>query len=323
METPAEIQARVEEEFDLELKAVRELDSLSDSLLDLWSERGGMRCEGDRILSLAIARGTTTFKAAIHLIEGGFGREALMLNRSMFEGMAVAHWIAANPDEAAERFAKANEFEIHLMREKVRDIHPDIDSVRGPGELDATQQAEAEKLFGRGNQLLWTGHRNLWDLVKKVESQWEEPGRSALIAYLKFEHERNTKLMHASASAIFDLILDPAATRGGRPGISVRIGPGSDSLEGALLGVFFNHTNLLSLLVDHFELGEEAGLDVKRLTIEKQFAFAVIDALEVRDTGRNDPCPCGSGSKFKTCHWDRVRRRGSGAHLAGSHAPSA
>lgn len=28
------------------------------------------------------------------------------------------------------------------------------------------------------------------------------------------------------------------------------------------------------------------------------------------DVGRNERCPCGSGKKFKTCHWDWYRRQG-------------
>jgi len=24
--------------------------------------------------------------------------------------------------------------------------------------------------------------------------------------------------------------------------------------------------------------------------------------------GRNDPCPCGSGKKFKRCHWEKAMR---------------
>lgn len=33
-------------------------------------------------------------------------------------------------------------------------------------------------------------------------------------------------------------------------------------------------------------------------------AHAVSDPVRnpVRDVGRNDPCPCGSGRKFKKCH---------------------
>ena len=26
-----------------------------------------------------------------------------------------------------------------------------------------------------------------------------------------------------------------------------------------------------------------------------------------RDIGRNDPCPCGSGQKYKRCHYNRHR----------------
>lgn len=26
------------------------------------------------------------------------------------------------------------------------------------------------------------------------------------------------------------------------------------------------------------------------------------------NSGRNDPCPCGSGKKFKNCHWRRKTR---------------
>lgn len=28
----------------------------------------------------------------------------------------------------------------------------------------------------------------------------------------------------------------------------------------------------------------------------------------LRDTGRNDPCPCGSGEKYKACHWVEDQR---------------
>ena len=81
-----EIRENVERGFDLELKAVRNLDALSDRLIAQWTEQAGNRNAADRILTLSIARGTTTFKACQRLVLGGFGREAMMLNRSMFEG---------------------------------------------------------------------------------------------------------------------------------------------------------------------------------------------------------------------------------------------
>ncbi|MBI4549578.1 MAG: SEC-C domain-containing protein [Candidatus Omnitrophica bacterium] len=28
-----------------------------------------------------------------------------------------------------------------------------------------------------------------------------------------------------------------------------------------------------------------------------------------KDVGRNDPCPCGSGKKFKKCCYDKIERK--------------
>jgi hypothetical protein len=297
-----DVRTNVEREFGLELEAVRNLDDFSDSLIDTWQRSAGNRSEADRIITLSIARGTTNFKACQHLVLGGFGREAQMLNRVMFEGMAVAHWVAANPSEAEVRFKEANEFEIYLMRERVSEANPDLDLPSGAGELSPREIASATKKFGRNNQRLWTGHKSLWELIDAVEDQWEEPGRSALRIYLKDEHQRNSKQMHASASALFGLALDPGALQGGQRGMTARIGPGPEKIDGALLGAFFSHSNLLSLIVSHYELGAEAETEMERITNENQFAFAVIDPEIAKATGRNDACPCESGKKFKQCH---------------------
>jgi hypothetical protein len=302
-----DIREKLERDFDLELQAVRNLDALSDRLIARWAEQAGNRNAADRILTLSIARGTTTFKACQRLVLGGFGREAMMLNRSMFEGMAVAHWVAANPELAAPRFDEANEFEIFLLRKRIANEAPDLPQPKGPGELTDEEADAAAKKFGRNNERLWTGHRNIWELVDDIEDQWEESGKTALRVYLRDEHQRNTKQMHASASALADLTLDSLTPRGDRTGMTVRLGPGPEELDGALLGAFFIQANLLSLLVSHYELGADAEAQVELITTENQFAFAVIDPDATKNTGRNDPCPCGSGKKFKNCHWDRAR----------------
>lgn len=308
MEAEADVQANIEREFDLELVAIRNLDALSDRLIDRWPQQAGNRNEADRIISLLIARGTTTFKACLRLVLGGFGREAQMLNRSMFEGMAVAHWVSAHPEEASTRFTEANEFEIHLMRERVASANPDLDLPRGAGELTQNQIAAAKTKFGPHNDRFWTGHRNIWKLVDDIENQWAEPGRTALRVYLREEHQRNTRHVHASTGALISVSLDPNTSREGRPGMTLRLGPGPEEIDGALLGAFFIHCNLLSLLASHYELGTEVEAEIERVTIENQFAFAIIDSDMARNTGRNDPCPCESGKKFKNCHLGYARQ---------------
>jgi len=154
METRDQIRAKVEQQFDLELAAIRRLDGTSDGLLDLLPQQG-LQTEGDRILAMAVARGMTAFKAVLSLIEEGFGREALMLNRSMFEGAAVAYWVFSNQEKAAEHFALANEHEIHLMGEKLDAVGIEDPVPSGLGRLSGAKLEKAQKLLGKDNQRLW------------------------------------------------------------------------------------------------------------------------------------------------------------------------
>jgi uncharacterized protein YecA (UPF0149 family) len=84
--------------------------------------------------------------------------------------------------------------------------------------------------------------------------------------------------------------------------MSLRIGPGSDELETAFLGLFFIQHNLLRLLAEEFDLGADALAELGECVAKNQYAFAVMDEETVPETGRNDPCWCGSGRKFKKCH---------------------
>jgi hypothetical protein len=301
MEPDGQIRESVERQFGLELSAVRELNTLSEQFLTAMSAGRGTRHKADDIVAFSAVRETTSFQAALRLAELGFGRQVMMLNRSMFEGMAVAHWVAANRDDAADRFDKANEFEIHLLRKKVVTSQPDA-RISDAGRLDPERVAECERLFGKNNQRLWTGHDSLWALVKDIEDRWETAEREALKLYLKYEHERNNKELHPSASALFASVKNPAARQDGRPGMSLRIGPGSDELETAFLGLFFIQHNLLRLLAEEFDLGTDALAELGKCVERNQYAFAVIDEATVRETGRNAPCWCGSGKKFKKCH---------------------
>lgn len=301
MESGDQIQKKVERQFKLELAAVRELNALAERFLTAMSAGRGMRDKADSIIAFSAVRETTTFQATLRLVEAGFGRQAMMLNRSTFEGMAVACWVAANRQEAVDRFDKANEFEIHLMREKVVASQPDA-QVSDSGKLDPERVAECERLFGKNNQRRWTGHDSLWALVKDIEGRWEDAERQALRLYMKYEHERNNKELHPSASALFASVSDPLARQDGRPSMSVRIGPGSDELETAFLGLFFIQQNLLRLLIEEFDLGVDALAELGNCVEKHQYAFAVKNEATDRDIGRNEPCWCGSGKKYKKCH---------------------
>jgi SEC-C motif-containing protein/uncharacterized protein DUF5677 len=301
METDDQVREKIERRFKLELAAVRDLNALSDRFLGAISTGRGTRDKADEILAFSVARETTTFKATLCLVEAGFGRQAMMLNRSTFEGMAVAYWVAANRQEAVERFDKANEFAIHLMREKIVASQPDAE-VSEVGKLDPGRVEESERLFGKHNQHLWTGHKSLWKLVKDIEDRWEEAERKALKLYFDYEHQRNNMELHPSASALFSSVRNPLAREDGRPGMTLGIGPGSAELDAAFLGLFYIQQNLLRLFVEEFDLGADALAELGDYVEKNQYAFAIQDEPTDSRTGRNDPCWCGSGKKYKKCH---------------------
>lgn len=306
MTTPQEIRDHVEQDFAGELQAARALDKLTDRLLNIWSTEGGFKADVDRIVGLQVARGTTSYKAVLHLVHGGFGKQGLMINRSMFEGMAVAHWVAANPVEALARFYRSGDYSIHKNREQILQLDSEAPADL-PGEItgEALRQAIAD--FGRHNERPWTGHRNLWELVNAVEDQWDEPGRTGLRLFLSTHHQQSNQEMHGGVLSLVGHSLGAESLRDGVRGTTLRVGAGPDDIDDALMGAFFIQANLLGLLASHFGLGDLALQDLQRVTEENQYAFAVVTAADVRDVGRNDLCPCGSKRKFKNCHIDQVR----------------
>jgi hypothetical protein len=75
-------------------------------LFEDWETRGGrgMTSTADGLVVALLARSADTFACSARLCRMGFGAQSAMLNRSLFEDMADAHWIVADPDTAAARF---------------------------------------------------------------------------------------------------------------------------------------------------------------------------------------------------------------------------
>ena len=249
-----------------------------------------------------MARSMKTFAAAIDLCRLGYGEQAATLNRSLFEGMAVAHWIHANEEEACARFARASRFDRHLTIELFESIgwlsdDRDVDS--------AWRLADAElppyrHEFGRFGDRLWTGHSHLRDLVRSIEDQWpNEEDRDLLWKFLDVVHRDNNQMLHSTAAGMARVV-----SRNAEGALLLRGAPASSHISKALYGANWIAMNSLTLVWDRFELPDRDDLDA--LLTEHSFLFIRLDPGEVRSVGRNDECPCGSGRKFKNCHWDQV-----------------
>jgi hypothetical protein len=115
-------------------------------------------------------RSIQTFDAAIFLCDRGYGPQALMLGRSLFEDMAVAYRTRREPTRARESFIEHLEHSREVYRDSLRElglpIPPELDATPA---LDPDRRAELDKKFGRHGHKLWTE-----DHVRKIVDEIEE-----------------------------------------------------------------------------------------------------------------------------------------------------
>ena len=99
-----EIQAAAEAIAKLHAAELAACAALRDFLLEVVRPWGGRSLNPERtedaLLAALLSRSSNTFWAAIELCQIGFGEQALMLNRSLFEDMVDAHWVTVDPTTA-------------------------------------------------------------------------------------------------------------------------------------------------------------------------------------------------------------------------------
>jgi hypothetical protein len=254
MDAADEARQSIAENFGYQLQACRHLQAIADSQWESpWPGRAP-RQRHELLIAAETARATKTFRAVLTLCEVGFGEQAAMLNRGLFEGMAVAHWINAHPEEAIERYAKQSRHTQLLWAGTLRRLGWD----KGAPALPVPEAGELEelaKLFGPHGTRLWTGHRNLPDLLRSVEDQWDAQGIADLWTFHDIAHRDNNLVLHSGASA-----LERAAAGRSEESIVFDIGPSNRHIAQGLLGAFWPYLQTLSLLMDAFEFPDRPAL---------------------------------------------------------------
>lgn len=109
------------------------------------------------ILQLTLlTRAATLAEAILHLAEASFGREAMMMNRALFELNLDARWAAKSPREAEARFVEYARFSQQLEKDLVAKW-PELKIAANPGSLSADEIESAKKRFGTWAHRGWTG----------------------------------------------------------------------------------------------------------------------------------------------------------------------
>jgi hypothetical protein len=293
--TEDEIEVSIARQFGRELTCCFELRDAYMSRCEPWTGRNTSGA-GDRIMLLEVGRSTKTYRASIELARRGYGEQSAMLNRVLFESMAVARWINSNEDEAVANFPRALEFEDYLT----------VDRLRNTGWLDSQEELDAPDLsddqlrelrrdFGAYNERLWTGHSNIRGLLDSIRDQFSDEEWQVLQNYLRTGHQENNQLLHSSVGGLRQAFVD---LEDGRYGIWT--GPSDAMIDRVLFSAHMIYQQALLLAIERFNFADEKGL--ADLLQQHQAVFTRLSAEELKEVGRNDPCPCGSGKKFKHCH---------------------
>lgn len=286
---------QVERLHNRQLRACEELLHFVLGVLEPWRGRPLDQAH-DGVMAAIFARSLTTYWAALELGRIGFGEQAAMLNRSLFEDMVDLHWIVENPDTAVERYEAHLRHGQMVLADALR-AHPDFMPADELPEFDSDEREPLDKLFGTFGHKSWTSV-NLRNRVDAIEHLWgEERARRQLRFFRDLVHRENNQLLHVSAQGLNQMVRRSGPEESG---IVFKLGPADDYLDRTMFGAFWIYGQSVSVVLDHFDFTERDDFD--RVFGDLLPAFRQLSDDEIRTTDRNDACPCGSDKKFKHCH---------------------
>lgn len=261
-----------------------------------WNSEGGI----DSVIGGETARSLKTYRATLVLARAGFGEQATMLTRSLFEGMLVTAWARAFPDEAVELFEKHRRLTI-AQWQAVFERWDTAEGIEFIETVPADERATLEKLFKPYGNGPWTT-RSIHKLVAEVRDSWVADA-SELDGALTTLHRHANQTLHSSSSSIAGPVSDS-----GDGSVDLRVGPASGHVATAMYSAYWCLARTVTVFCEHFDITNTESIEE---TFERGFpAFYRLTEKDEK-TPRNAPCPCGAGKKYKKCHGapERPRQR--------------
>jgi hypothetical protein len=260
----ARIAGEVRTHFGPGLALCEQLRDVGVRAVDLggWQGRPIEADTVDVLIAAEAARATKTYLGALSLVMGGYGTQAMMLTRSLFEGTVVAHWATLEPEAAWKRFVQHGRHAQLLWGQTF-----ETEGWQEPTALSPEQQQERKQLdnlFGKHGQLPWTG-LNTWKMVEKISHLWDDDGVQ-LQRHQRIALRDANEVLHATASGL----IGSAAHHGNSLGFDAF--PSGRYIARALISAFWCYLQTLSLLFDHFGFCS-AREEVRQLSGRMEEAF--------------------------------------------------
>jgi hypothetical protein len=252
----------------------------------------------DLALAAHLARATKTTLGIFRACEHGFGEIAMGALRTLGETTASAYWMSLDKDARADQFEQYAQLEAIATKKFVDDMG--WADVQMPAELhDKEWIAKVEARFP--NPVWGWMQQPMNRVIAAIRPCWpDEASRAQLDGMARTLHEFGDRHSHVGAS---DTVRYLRVIE--EEGLTVSLGPTRTWVPQALFPTAWWYGQTFDLaaetwtMADLAEWREQFNIWLARCT--------PLTPEEVRDVGRNDPCPCGSEIKFKKCHLEIAR----------------
>lgn len=203
----------------------------------------------EQLLAMIFSRSLNTYWSAIELARIGFGPQAAMLNRSLFEDMVDAHWITVEPELAVQRIEDHHLHGRMLLADAAR--AQGVVSEDEVPTFDPHERKRLDKIFGDYGERSWTG-LGIYNRVMAIEHLWEpvEGGRELLHFYRRLVHRENNQILHLTAFSMGEQLRERSEAE-----LALALGPNTTYVEKALIAAFWCFGQLISVIRDTFEFG--------------------------------------------------------------------
>jgi hypothetical protein len=237
----------IRQQFENQIAACRRLEDYVIGLTKEWPGRP-IEQTADGLIHALLARSLDTYSCAVRLASDGYGTQASMLNRSLFEDMVDAHWIASDPEAAQKRYSDHHDHGRMLPADAAQKYPEHYTEVALP-EFDADERKRLDEVYGEYGSKPWSTislHRR----VELIDHHWTTAeAKRTLRLFRDIAHRENNQTLHVSAASL------NAVVRSSEEGsIGFNVGPRLDMVDRALLGAFWTFAQTAGLIVDHFDI---------------------------------------------------------------------
>jgi hypothetical protein len=235
-----------------------------------------------------VIRSLKTMDGLLALAELGYGPQAMMLARTLIEDTVTAWWCSAQSGEVLSDLLARHERSVAARIQMSSIDSPQLLALSTIPKVDAaTLQAflETSDTDDRIAVKHWTGE-TIKNMARSVEPRLQSEEREIFERLLDIPYLLSNLVLHNSPAAL-NTAMKARMIMSRRP---------SDLLVHDALAIEFDALALCAYLV----VPADQRSDLTAQISDDKALFVVLP--EGTKAGRNDPCPCGSGRRYKSCH---------------------